>query len=108
MNQELLGNLLQNALSRINNEDLNPSKKAGLVAKVMEVVETGTNLPGSEKKKYAMELVKMVYNQLGLANIVVDGEELGETIDLLVSVSKGVYELQKKGRRWLKLCCRKN
>ena len=110
MNQELLNDLLQKVQSSLGGGDLSSARKVGLVAKVMEIVEKGTNLAGSDKKKYAIELVKMVYERMGVTGIGLEGEELSETIDLLVSVGKGVIELQKKSSaivRALKVCCKK-
>ena len=103
MNQELLNELLQKATSALGGGDLGSARKMNLITKIMEVVERATNLPGTEKKRYAMELVKLVYNKFGVSNIKFEGEELGETIDLLVSVGKGVYEIQKRSSVWIKI-----
>jgi len=108
MNQELLNNLYEKVIPLIGGGDVSLARKVNLLAKVMEVVEKGTSLSGPEKKKYATELVKMIYERLG-SSVSFESEELSETIDTLVGVGKGLYELQKKTGliKNLKKCCKK-
>jgi len=83
------------------NREINSSNWMNLVTQVIQCVEGVTGLNGGEKKELAIEIIIKSSKQLNLPtdNIVVQKllsrDSLDNTIDLLISVSKGQINLNK-------------
>lgn len=83
------------------NREINSSNWMNLVTQVIQCVEGVTGLNGGEKKELAIEIIIASSKQLNLQtdNVVVQKllsrDSLDNTIDLLISVSKGQIDLNK-------------
>jgi superfamily I DNA and RNA helicase len=86
---------------RIAKKELDTINKMKLLVQTMELAERMDGLTGPQKK----EVVLMTINKFYTKN---DDSELGDIIDTVISVSRGIYYLNKQRntlKKILSTCC---
>lgn len=76
-----------------------------VVISTMEELEEYRNLKGEEKKKVVIAVCNKIFIQY--LNTGMNEEELSETIEAIIEVSKGVYMINNKLKKMKRLCCKK-
>ena len=88
-----------------------------ILTKIMELVEKIPHLTSDQKKGIAIEVTRRIYEKHIKINSQVNQElmgllfsefVLGKTIDIIVSASKGEFDINKKVTKCWKRCLKKN
>ncbi len=109
-NQELVGQIYDEAKKLLVNGKVDPAGLLSLTAKIMELVERSPGLQGFEKKQVVIEVVKKLVDETDLSeedNAKVDviiETTLPMAIDVIVSASRGAFNLNNLRTKLRKLC----
>lgn len=89
-------------------EELNTTKVIGLVTRLMQSVDTYTNVSGKEKKEVILEVIDRIINDLpdGTSKDVLKTARpmIPDIIDTIISVDK--RELKIRAKKMWKRCCK--
>lgn len=75
-----------------------------VIISIMEELEEYRNLKGEDKKKIAIVVSNKIFIQY--LNTGMNEEELSETIEAIIEISRGVYLINNKLKKMKKLCCK--